>query len=153
MLELALLAALGMASPGGGRECGSPPARASEFYWDYIESCGCAKLDPPSRASSDYSRYMKACSAWRERNPGTIAGSPDAADPTSTARECENPPSRVSEAYWTFVDSCGCSKLDPPSSSSSDYPRYLKACAQWREKNPALAPTPKATPTPPPDKR
>jgi hypothetical protein len=155
MLELVLVATLATASPGGPRECGNPPARASEFYWDYIESCGCAKLDPPSRASSDYSRYMKACSQWRERNQGSVAAGSDgtASDAARPGRECEDPPSRVSPAYWTFIDACGCAKVDPPSSSSSDYPRYLKACGEWREKNPALAPTPSPTATPPTAKR
>lgn len=50
-------------------ECKNPPSRASDSYWDYIEACGCSRLEPPSRASSDYDRFLKACGRWRERNP------------------------------------------------------------------------------------
>jgi hypothetical protein len=49
--------------------CGDPPSRASDFYWGYLEACGCARLEAPSRASQDYERFMKACAAWRRQTP------------------------------------------------------------------------------------
>lgn len=56
-------------SPADSAECRNTPSRASDSYWDYIEACGCAKLEAPSSASQDYDRFLKACSRWRERNP------------------------------------------------------------------------------------
>ena len=50
-------------------ECRTPPSRASDSYWTFIEACGCANLDAPSRTSPDYERFLKACSEWRQRNP------------------------------------------------------------------------------------
>jgi hypothetical protein len=151
------LMALALVSPPGARECESPPPRTSDFYWDFIDACGCAKLDPPSRASSDYERYMKACGQWRERNPPGVVVDPNAraADSSQTAPECGNPPSRTSDFYWGYIDACGCANLDPPSSASSDYARFLKACGQWRQNTPQVAvpapsPSAKVKPTPTP---
>jgi hypothetical protein len=53
------------------------------------------------------------------------------------APECRNPPSRVSDSYWDFIDACGCESLVAPSRASADYDRFLKACARWRERNTA----------------
>ena len=149
-------------------ECRTPPSRVSAGYWDFIEACGCAGLEAPSRASSDYDRYLKACSRWRERNPYLAAApsprpSPSPAtlpapSPATTPapvvplvvpvpRECVNPPSRTSGAYWGFIEACGCANVDPPSRASSDYGRYEKACAEWRERNQNLiAPAPRPSP-------
>lgn len=52
------------------------------------------------------------------------------------AAECQNPPPRDTDSYWTYVDSCGCAQLDPPARASADYDRFLTACSQWRERNP-----------------
>jgi len=52
--------------------------------------------------------------------------------------ECRNTPSRVSDSYWAFVDACGCANLDPPSTASPDYARFLTACSRWRERNPQI---------------
>jgi hypothetical protein len=108
---------------------------------------------------------MKACSQWRERNPQLkviVPATPPAESPTvdtspADPRECEDPPPRMSDSYWSYIEACGCGKLDPPSRASLDYDRFMKACSQWRERNPRLkviAPDPNArsrpTPTPPP---
>ena len=60
---------------------------------------------------------------------GLALGSP------ADAPECRNPPSRVSDSYWDYVEACGCAKFDPPSKASQDYDRFLKACSQWRQRN------------------
>ena len=72
------------------------------------------------------------------------------------AGECQSPPSRTSGAYWGFIDACGCANLQAPSRASSDHDRYLKACASWRERNPAAvrpwvspSPLPPGSPAPP----
>ena len=141
-------------------ECKTPPARVSSGYWDFIEACGCSGLEAPSRASSDYDRYLKACSRWRERKPYLAVARPQPSAPPGSAplpaatppaspvpavpvaRECATPPSRVSGGYWDFIDACGCARAEAPSRASSDYGRYEKACADWRERNqPVLAPT------------
>lgn len=146
-----LLLSLAAAPLAGASECASPPPRASDAYWNYIDACGCAKLDPPARASLDYDRFLKACSAWRQRNTRIGTGRP-----ARPARGCETPPPRGSDAYWDFVDTCGCSKLETPSRASADYDRFLKACGQWRsdpntEASPAFSPAPaKPTPSPSP---
>jgi hypothetical protein len=148
-------------------ECRTPPSRTSSAYWSFIEACGCSGLEAPSRASSDYDRYLKACSQWRERNPYLAAAPSPRPSPSPTAgpqpspaatpaapvpatpvsRECATPPSRTSGAYWGFIEACGCASLEAPSRASSDYDRYEKACAQWRERNPYLAaPAPQPSP-------
>jgi len=58
--------------------------------------------------------------------------------------ECRNPPPRASSAYWTFVESCGCERLEAPPRASSDYDRFLKTCSAWRERNMARAVSPVA---------
>ena len=133
---LGLVVAVAMTS-GTPAECADAPSRASSGYWTYIDNCGCSKLDPPSRASSDYDRYAKACASYRERNPAVKTFASPA------PKECSDVPSRASASFWTYVDNCGCSKLDPPSRASSDYDRYAKACADWRARNPGTAATPK----------
>jgi hypothetical protein len=55
-------------------------------------------------------------------------------DPSSVCGR--NPPSRASDAYWEYIPACGCSRLEPLSHASSDYDRYLKACAEFRERYP-----------------
>jgi len=52
------------------------------------------------------------------------------------AEECRNPPPRGSDAYWVFIDSCGCDALETPARASDDYERFLNACSQWRQRNP-----------------
>lgn len=59
-------------------------------------------------------------------------------DPSSVCGR--NPPSRASDAYWEYIPACGCSRLEPLSNASSDYDRYLKACAEFRERYPYTAP-------------
>src|SRR5678815_760412 len=49
--------------------------------------------------------------------------------------ECRNPPPRASSAYWTYVESCGCERLEAPPRASSDHDRFLKTCSAWRERN------------------
>ena len=150
MQSAALLLGLVLGGPSAAPECGNAPSRTSEFYWDYIEACGCQNLEAPSSASSDYERFLNACSRWRQRNPevgvvGTKGTPADARRP-----ECGNPPSRTSESYWLYLETCGCSKLDPPSRASSDYERFMKACGQWRQQNPeinAVDPAPKPSPS------
>jgi hypothetical protein len=155
----ALLLGLALAGPADAPECRNPPARTSDAYWPFIEACGCASLEAPSRASSDYDRYLKACSGWRERNPSlTIvvpqpspSSSPAPAAEPSVPSECRNPPSRVSDAYWSFIDACGCAQLDPLSSASPDHDRFLTACSGWRARHPRIeivVPTPTSTPAP-----
>ena len=74
--------------PQATPECDDPPSRAAEGYWDYIEACGCARLEAPSKASDDHDRFMKACAGWRERNP-------QAAEPPVGGSDREpSPPSR-----------------------------------------------------------
>jgi len=142
-----LLVGLALGSPADAPECRNPPSRASDSYWAYVDACGCAKLDPPSKTSPDYERFLKACGQWRQRNPqisvivpGTPASSSRSTDQKSGAEapECRNPPSRVSDSYWAYIDACGCAKLDPPSQPSQDYERFLKACSQWRQQNPQI---------------
>ena len=62
----------------------------------------------------------------------------------ATPAECRNPPPRASSDYWTFVESCGCERLEAPPRASSDYDRFLKTCSQWRERNLARAVSPVA---------
>lgn len=69
MHTLALSFVLIAGAAQGSPECANPPSAAYGFYWDYIEACGCAKLDAPSRASLIHDRFVKACSDWRQRNP------------------------------------------------------------------------------------
>ena len=59
---VAVLLGLGLAGPPESSFCRNPPSRASDAYWDYIGTCGCARLEAPSRASSDHDRFVKACS-------------------------------------------------------------------------------------------
>lgn len=148
MPALALLMGLALASAEGTpAECRTPPSRTSDSYWSFVESCGCADLEPPAAGSPDQERFLRECSQWRERNP------PDGRNPLGAAgaRECGNPPSRTSDAFWPYVEACGCGSLDPPSRASLDYDRYLKACGQWRERNPQVqVVTPSARPSPAP---
>jgi hypothetical protein len=153
MMQITLALVLVAAGADGPRECANAPSRISDAYWDYVEACGCANLEAPSRASNDYERFMKACSRWRERNPEIKIVTPVVApEPTPVAtpvsRECANPPSRISDAYWDYVDACGCSSLDPPPSASNDYKRYVKACSDWRQRNPV-----RVVPAPAPEKK
>lgn len=77
------------------------------------------------------------------------------ADP-ATSQECANPPSRASDAYWSYIDACGCAAVDAPSRASLDYDRYVRACSDWRQRNPQVnvimspSPTPTPSPTPAP---
>ena len=136
MVPIAMVALLAL---GASPQCADVPSRASSAYWDYIEDCGCEKLDPPSRASSDYERYRKACADWRSRNPKLVTVAP--ATPRPVEPICQDVPSRAASAYWDYIEDCGCEKLDPPSQASSDYQRFRKACADWRSRNPgATAP-------------
>lgn len=151
MHGVVLLVALAMAETPVPRECVAPPSRAESGYWNYIEACGCAQLEPPSRASSDYDRYLKACSAWRERQAQAVASRPLATP------ECDDPPSRASDGYWDYIEACGCSRLEAPSKASADHDRFMKDCADWRERNPqAVEPEPprgaQETPPPPPSR-
>ena len=54
------------------------------------------------------------------------------------APECRNPPGRTLESYWAFVEACGCANLEPPSRASLDHERFLKACSEWRQRNPQV---------------
>jgi hypothetical protein len=160
---LALLLGLGLAGQAESTFCRNPPSRAADSYWDYIGACGCARLETPSRASSDYDRFLKACGDWRERNPGRTVALPDptAGDPVTPAsppaRECQTPPSRVSDSYWTFIGACGCASLTAPSRASAEYDRFVKACSDWRQRNPTstmsvagASPRPRPSPRPSP---
>jgi hypothetical protein len=119
------------------RECGSPPSRASDSYWEYLEVCGCANVDPPSRASDDWQRFMTACSKWRERNSQlTVVVAEPHATATPVPAECASPPPRASDSYWDYIDTCGCAAVDGPPRGSQDYKRFQKACARWRESHP-----------------
>ena len=166
----ALLMSLALAAGADAPECRNPPSRSSDAYWSFIEACGCERLEAPSAASEDHERYLSACSAWRQRNPptdvvvteatpvssGQAAGEVKREEPS----ECRNPPSRASSAYWSFIDACGCANLEAPSRASADHDRYLKACSDWRQRNPRIdvivpaRPThtarPAAAPTPTP---
>jgi hypothetical protein len=162
VIIFAMLLGLGLAGPTESSYCRNPPSRASESYWDYIGACGCARLEAPSRASSDHDRFVKACSEWRERNPQLTVALPDptAGDPVAPAspppRECQSPPSRVSDSYWTFIDACGCAALTAPSRASSDHDRFVKACSDWRQRNPSSTvsvASPSAAPRPSPRPR
>ncbi len=147
--------ALGQSEPP---ECRNPPSRASDVYWGFIEACGCDKLVTPSEASDEYERFMKACSEWRERNrPLTVVVAPASPGDTvavpRTPSECQSPPSGVSDAYWVYIDACGCAKLEPPSRASSEFDRFWKACGDWRRRNPApivivASPSPSPRPRP-----
>lgn len=95
MLSLALLAVL---ASGEGSQCANPPSRASDAYWDYVDSCGCANLDPVSRASQDWDRFSRACRQWRERNPQVnvvIVASPAAPSPSPAASPTPRPTPRI----------------------------------------------------------
>jgi hypothetical protein len=131
-------------------ECATPPSRVSEFYWSFVESCGCEKLTAPSKASPDYGRFLKACKEWWERNRPVVvvvaspspstAGSPSPSPAPVVVRtprpaECGEVPSRVSALYWEHLEACGCEGAEAPSRASDDYPRYEKACAGWRQRN------------------
>lgn len=131
MLSLVLLAACTL---GGveAAECKSPPPPASSSYWTFIEACGCSHLGSPPVASLDHPRYLKACAQWRERNLTTHALS------RTAPIECGAPPARASSAYWDYVEACGCTSLTEPPAASADHDRYMRACADWRERNPPL---------------
>jgi hypothetical protein len=159
MNAIALLLGLALGGASDSPECRNPPSRSSDAYWSFIEACGCAKVDPVPRASLDYDRFMKACSQWRERNTQIVAPR------SSRSPECRNPPSSASASFWDFIDACGCASLEPPSRASGDYDRYMKACSDWRERNPGAdasgpggpakekpgpTPSPGATPQPSP---
>ena len=161
---LVVLALSFVAGTAAAQECaGQPPSRASASYWDYIETCGCDKLARVDRASLDHKRFQKACAAWHERHPRpgviVVAASPQPGALTSPAPmvitlpearpECAaEPPSRVSDAYWGYVDACGCAKLEAVPEASPDHGRFQKACASWRERNPG--PLEIVTPSPQP---
>ncbi len=157
---VAMMLGLGLAGQAESSFCRNPPPRAADTYWDYIAACGCARLEAPSRASSDHERFLKACSDWRERNPQSTVSLPDptAGDPVTPSlppRECQNPPSRVSDVYWTFIDTCGCASLTVPSRAAAEYDRFVKACSDWRRRNPSstvsvAGPSPSPRPSPRP---
>jgi hypothetical protein len=155
---VAVLLGLGLAGPSESSACLNPPARASDAYWDYIATCGCARLYVPPRASSEYERFTTACAAWVERNPQTTVAvpSPTSGDPVAPYRkECRFPPSRATDAYWSYIDSCGCGILHPPSRASLDYDRFMKACDDFSERQMRRmmglpSPSPAATPRPSP---
>jgi hypothetical protein len=159
----AALLGLGLAGQAEPSYCLNPPARASEEYWDYIATCGCARLYVPPRASSEYERFTAACRAWNDRHPQNVvtAPSPTAGNPVAAPyrRQCGIPPSRATEEYWTFIASCGCGNLLAPSRASLDYDRFMKACddfyeaqTRWRLglSSPSPAPSPRPSPSPPP---
>ena len=163
MFDMAMAAILGLAMQAP--ECVNPPSRASDSYWTYIEACGCSRLDAPSGASSDHDRFLAACSAWRQRNPEitvTVPGGPvpsPSPSPTPPPRECGIPPSRASDAFWSYLAACGCGQVQAPSAASPDHERFLKACGMWRESNPRVlivaspTPRPSARPSPSPSPR
>lgn len=55
---------------------------------------------------------------------------------SADAPECRNPPSRTSDSYWSFIESCGCDSVEAPSAASEDHDRFLAACSAWRQRNP-----------------
>jgi hypothetical protein len=133
-----------------GQECANPPSRASDAFWTYVEACGCARIEPLSQASPDHDRLLAACARWSARNPQVIVASPTPS-PTALGQGCGAPPSRASDAYWAYVDRCGCGQLVAPSAASSDYERFMKACGGWRERNPSpivVSPSPRTSPSP-----
>jgi hypothetical protein len=157
-MRLGLIVAIAslLADHAAAQECSvHAPSRASEGYWDYIDSCGCDHVTPVSRASSDYKRFLKACSQWRERHRAavvvvsqapTAAASPAPLASAFPDATCANAPSRVSDAFWTFIDACGCNDVSAVSLASPDHARFQRACASWRERNPppavVVSPTP-----------
>ena len=149
-MQILLALVFMVAGADGPSECANPPSRVLDSYWDYIEACGCSKLEAPSRASSAHGRYMKACSAWRERNPAARFSSPEpepSPSPSPAARECTNPPSRIASDYWDHLESCGCAGVEAPPRASDDFQRFRKTCSDWREDNPVIVrPTPRPSP-------
>lgn len=150
---------------------GDPPSRVSDAYWAYLEACGCAKTSPVPRASNEYERYTKTCAAWRTRNPqltvvlqagaspspGSVPspspgpGTVTTAAPSTPSAECRtgDVPSRTSSAFWTHIEACGCERTAAVPRASSDYDRYLKACSEWRQRNPGTTViVPAASPRP-----
>lgn len=149
------------AGTAAAQECTvQPPSRTSQFYWSYLEACGCEKAAPVSTVSPDYPRFQKVCSQWRERNPQPVvvvvapaSTPPIAASPVTivvtTPRatpECGQAPARVSDQFWSYIDTCGCDKLSRVPEASPDHGRFLEACAAWRARNP----TPIVVVAPPP---
>ncbi len=155
-LAFLVVAASVWAGSAAAQECAAdPPSRVSDAYWGYLEACGCARTAPVPRASNDYDRYLKTCSAWRARNPQLtvvvkdVAPAPNtggAPSPATTsvvsstaAAECRSgdAPLRTSTAFWGFIESCGCERTSAVPRASLDYDRYLKACSDWRQRNPS----------------
>ena len=139
------------------QECAAqPPSRTSQFFWGYLEACGCEKVAPLSTASPDYARFQKVCSQWRERNPqptvvvvtpGPVASPTTVViTPPRATPECSVVPSRVSDNFWSYLDACGCDKVARVPETSEDHGRFLKVCSAWRTRNPApvvvVAPSP-----------
>jgi hypothetical protein len=165
-MRLALLAVaiVLVADTAAAQECAAqPPSRVSQFYWGYLEACGCEKVAPLSTASPDYARFQKVCSEWRERHPqpALVVVTPPSASPVSAASpstivvvppratpECATAPSRISDAFWSYIDACGCDKLSPVLEASPDHGRFLKSCSAWRARNPT--PVVVVAPGPPP---
>ena len=163
-MRFALLAVAFALTTGtaAAQECtAQPPSRTSQFYWSYLEACGCEKVAPVSTVSPDHARFQKVCSQWRERHPQPVvvvvapanttpatAASPSTivVTPPRATPECGQAPSRVSDQYWTYIDTCGCDKLSRVPEASPDHARFLKACSAWRARNPTpvvvVAPTP-----------
>jgi len=155
---VAVLLGLGLAGPADSTYCLNPPARASDEYWEYIKVCGCERLYVPPRASSEYDRFTAACNEWRARNPQAVSV-PSPTPVPSPPRNCGIPPSRASDAYWTFIEACGCGILYAPSRASLDYDRFMKACDDFAERqmrrmmglpgpSPAASPQPSPSPSP-----
>jgi hypothetical protein len=164
-MRLALLAVAFafLANAAAAQECAAmPPSRTSQFFWDYLEACGCEKAAPISTASPDYARFQKVCSRWRERHPQPVvvvvtpavsSPAPVASPPTVVVTppratpECSSVPARVSDTFWSYIDACGCDRLSPVPEASPDHARFLKACSAWRARNPTpvvvvVAPSP-----------
>ena len=105
---------LGLVGGSASEGCGSPPSRASDSYWNYIEACGCDQVDAPSRASADYDRYLKACAQWRERNQVKVVVSPS---PTTAPTPAASPSPAPSPKPTPSAKPAATPKPAPPPAS------------------------------------
>jgi hypothetical protein len=62
--------------------------------------------------------------------------------------ECDQRPSRASDAYWKYLERCGCNDVPAVSSASADYDKWTAACQKWRLDHPQPAATPAPSPSP-----
>jgi hypothetical protein len=148
VMVLAALAVLGgQAWPdeASSSECGQRVSRASDTYWDQIKRCGCESVDATPRASVDYDRWAAACDEWRRSHPTSTASPSPSPSPAAVlkveprprrAPDCQAAPSRTSDAYWKYIDRCGCAGVDAVPRASLDYDRWAAACDKWRRDNP-----------------